>query len=297
MKKGRKFSKLYAIMALLTFGVIGFVLTDYSKNIDKKNRINSGSIWLKEIVTNDIPEITNATNDWQRVNLLREWGHSNIDWSSRKALLDQDKSFNFYDKSAVDIFSAFFQDKGGVMCGGTAYSLKKLYQLFGFKAYAYDMGKPGVMTHVVTLVEIKFQNSVKLVVQDATFDITYADNQGEPLDYFDLLSLLSSHKHEAINIIYGKSENGDFLLHPDDKSQYSQIISLKDSPFVVLESGLLKFRSRLTLSSFDRSFGKAIKEFLVKEGHPPDNIYLFLYPIGGDQTVIDKVKEGMTVKK
>lgn len=285
-------------MALLTFGVIGFALTDYSKNIDKKNRINSGSILLKKIVTNDIPEISNAANDWQRVNLLREWAYSNIDWSSGKALLDQDKSFDFYDKSSVDIFSAFFQDKGGVRCGGTAYSLKKLYQLFGFKAYIADMGKPSVMTHVVTLVEIIFQNSVKLVVQDATFDITYADNQGEPLDYFELLSLLSSHKHEAINVIYGKSENGEFLLHPeDDKSQYNHIISLKDSPFVVLESGVLKFRSRLTLSSFDRRFGKAIKEFLVKEGHPPHILYLFLYPIGGDLTVIDKVKEGMTVKK
>ncbi len=89
---------------------------------------------LKELVSREMSLGTPGLTDWEIVNRIRDWAHANIDVATKSYLLDEDASFRFYGRTAPEIFAAFFQDRGGVQCGGAAHALMELYGLFGFEA-------------------------------------------------------------------------------------------------------------------------------------------------------------------
>ena len=70
----------------------------------------------------------------------------------------------------------------------------------------------------------------------------------------------------------------DFIVHPEDdlESSYGLVIEPGDEPVAELSGGRLKYESRETIDTFNDKFGASVAEFLEKEGHPPDMIYLFL---------------------
>jgi len=185
-----------------------------------------------------------------------------------------------------------------VWCDGAARTLEGLYEVLGFRAYTVDSGKVGVMTHVVTLVDIVYEAKEITVVEDPSLDVTYVDDEGRPLDYYGLLSLLSRGEHDRIAILQGEGAAPDFLMHPDDDRQtYDHLVPQEADSGKVLGSGLVKYRSYLTLSSFEAKFGTEIENFLAEEGLPRECLYLFLYPLGGDPAIVRKARAQIGVSK
>jgi hypothetical protein len=244
---------------------------------------SSASFRLKATIVAEYPSIISPfISDYDKANILRQWSYEHTKASSKHNLLELDESFGFYIKNTEELFTAFSEYNGGVWCGGSAYVLSKLYQSYGYKAYTVDSGEVGVLTHVVTIVEIDYDGRKILSVQDPTFNITYENSSGIPYDYFELLKTLKKHNHKNITINQGNGSAPDFILDPrDDCNDYAQYISSSDKPFVKLTGERLVYKSRLTLARFDDKYknGSIVNEFLLKEGHPPKTLYLFLYPL------------------
>lgn len=247
---------------------------------------------LREMVTREAALAVPGLGDWERVNRLRDWAAAHSDLATKHALLDEDRSFGFYGRSAPEIFDAFFQDRGGVWCGGAAQALKMLYALFGFQADLIDYGRPGVMTHVVALVRITHRGTPMMVVEDPTFNLAYATAGGAPLDYFELLRILGRREHRMVRFRHGDRRERDVLLHPDDdRAAYPHLIDAGQRPKRILDNGVRKYASRLTLAGFERTFGGRIRAFLRGEGHPAHLLYLHLYPLKGtDQGILDEAR-------
>lgn len=247
---------------------------------------------LKELIAREASLGRPGLTQWDTVNRIREWAHANIDLATPSSLLDQDPSFNFFNKSTPEIFAAFFNDRGGVWCGGAAYALMELYKLFGFRASLIDFGKPDVMTHVVTLVTIDFGGRPRTVIQDATLNLTYVTRDARPYDYLQLLAALMHHQHRKIRILPGGGGGGDALVDPRDADfPFDHVVDFSAPPTQVLQNGIKKYRSRLSWRSFERKFGPRIRSFLREEGHPEDLLYLFLYPLAGsDPSVLGEAR-------
>lgn len=249
----------------------------------------TAAVLLKEMVVREMSLRTPDLTEWDVVDRIRDWAYAHTVWSTESYLLDRNANFNYYQRSAPEIFAAFLSDKGGVWCGGTAHALMKLYRMFGFSASTLDYGRPDIADHVVTLVRITYKGRKKLVVQDSTFNITYTTTGGIPYDYFDLLAVLMRGEHERIAMPAGKSGMRGLLVHPREGSAL-----LRDArgSAQIVKGGGRKYQFAPTLEGFEREHGAAIHAFLRNEGRPADMRYLLLYPTGGsDPSIVEKARE------
>jgi hypothetical protein len=81
-------------------------------------------------------------------------------------------------------------------------------------------------------------------------------------------------------------------VHPKDAAfPFDHVVDPSARPLRVLDNGVKKYRSRLSLERVERQFGERIGTFLQKEGHPGNMLYLYLYPLAGsDQSLVDAAK-------
>lgn len=248
---------------------------------------------LQELVTRETALRESGLTEWDIVNRLRDWGYANIDLATARALLDRSDSFDFRKMGAAEFFQAFFQDQGGVWCGGAAYALAELYRLFGFRASIVDYGHPEVLTHVVTLVRIDDHGTRRTVVQDPTFNLAYATREGAPLDYLELLTALKEGRRRAVRLLFGRFKEKEVLVHPRDAHLPVPYLRGKPSRHLVgvLPNGMTKYRAQVSLQAFEAPLRKRIGEFLRQEGYPADSLYLLLFPIKGtDPAIIDAAR-------
>jgi hypothetical protein len=249
---------------------------------------------LHGMVARDAPELLEAADDWTRVNVLRAWASRNIDWCSTSLLLDHDLEFQLYTRSAPELFTAFFEDRGGVWCGGTAYALMRLYQSFGYEAWTLDVGSPDVMTHVVTLVTIMHEGAPKRVVQDATFNISYSNDHGDPLDYLEIVALLNRGEDALVHPRGGGGAQRDFLLDPHDLATLSTLSHLVDTERApeLSRGEISKYMADTRWAVFERKYASQLQTLLAPDARPARMVYLLLYPLSGsDPKMVRAINE------
>jgi hypothetical protein len=251
---------------------------------------------LKELVTQEMSLQHPGLSSWTVVNRLRDWGYANIDLATPHALLERNASFDFRHMGAAEFFTAFFQDRGGVWCGGAAYALAELYRLFGYRASIVDYGHPDVLTHVVTLVRIDDNGTRRTVVQDPTFNVAYAAREGTPLDYLDLLTALKEGQRQAVRLLQGRFKEKEILVHPRDAHLPVPYVRGKPGRHLVrvLPNGMKKYRAQVSLEAFAAPLRKKIGRFLAQEGYPADMLYLFLFPLKGTDPAIVEAARRLT---
>jgi hypothetical protein len=183
---------------------------------------------------------------------------------------------------APELFSAFRNDRGGVLCGGTAYAFMRLCRHYGYDALTLDFGAPGVATHVVTLARLSQGGHDVWSLQDPTYDVTYVHRDGSPFDYLDLLRALRDRKGGEVLVEKGLGRSREFIVAPGDAASLLTKLST-DSSIELLEGrmpdGGLKYRRRYSIDGFNEIDGSSIAAFLTREGHPAEAIYLLLHPI------------------
>jgi hypothetical protein len=240
-------------------------------------------LFLQHLIAKDLPQLTTGGVDSSaRLTLLRQWAYENTDWSTPGANLDDDRTNRFYELDAPELFSAFRNDRGGVLCMGTAYAFMRLCRLYGYDALTLDFGAPSVSTHVVTLVRLSLSGRDVWSVQDPTYDVTYVHRDGTPFDYLDLLQALRDRQDGQILVEKGQGRSREYIVAPGDAESMLPTLSADESfeLFVGrLPNGALKYRRRYSIESFSETVGPSVAEFLTREGHPGKAIYLFLYPI------------------
>jgi hypothetical protein len=157
---------------------------------------------VKDLVLAEVPELqTPDLPEAQRVNLIRHWVAQQIDVAaaipsdclSIAACREQ-----FYKVGIDKVIAAFRENKIGVLCGGSADTLKMVYDAFGYKTFTLSMGIVGRFTHLVTVVEIPQNDQKQLIIQDALLDTSYHAPDGHPLDYFEMISLLKQGQADQV---------------------------------------------------------------------------------------------------
>ncbi|MGA7934394.1 MAG: hypothetical protein WCA35_12675 [Kovacikia sp.] len=238
---------------------------------------------LKELVAKQYPDIENPQiSDWQKVNLLRRWAYRNIVNSTKSCFLEEVLKPDFYKKTAFELYTAFKQDKGGVQCGGSSIFLEKLYREYNFNAYTLNMGEPSSQfTHVVNLVEIRGKGQKKLVIEDASHNVTLVHQDGSVLDYFTFLRLLSQLKDNQIKIVKDNDGKRNWLFCKDDPLDEPtlKLVRESSSECIDIPNLGLKCKSRVVLEDFTRNYPNLPKnkQFLVHGGYDLDLVYLYLY--------------------
>lgn len=255
---------------------------------------------LQRRVYREYPQLLDETlDDFARVTLIRQWAWSHIRGGSPANLLDAHA--RWYELDAASIFRLFAEDRGGVYCGGSALALQRLYEVFGYRAWSVNNGDANTSeSHVFTLVKIRVGHENVICLQDPLFNTTHVDaTTGLPVDYFDLLRRLARHDHESFRVIESDHRNipttPAWIVAAKDingrsaRQVYDDFLRLIidcDCRVERLADGSLKFIGARTLSRFalwcqiPGNKASAYLEWALKQGHPEELSYIYLYPLG-----------------
>jgi hypothetical protein len=233
---------------------------------------------LKELIAREQPQLA-ATPPLSlaRLTLLRQWAYENVDWSTPRANLDDDRSNGFYEMDAPQLFSAFRSDRGGVACMGTAYAFMRLCRLYGYDALTLDYGVASLWTHVVTLVRLRLSGRDVWSIQDPTFDVAYVRRGGAPFDYLALLQALVDRRDDEVLVEKGHGGSREFIVAREDVEGF-RLNATFDGFVGRLPNGSLKYRRRFSLD-FLNEVPKPVAEYLTRRGQPVKAVYLFSHPI------------------
>jgi hypothetical protein len=222
-------------------------------------------------------------------------------------LLDGDPQIGWYSLKVPAIFQLFAADHGGVLCGGAAYALARLYEAFGYRAWLLNSGiQQRNTTHVATLVEIAENGGPLLCLQDAYFNYGIVDSgSGRPVDYFSLLKRLRGGNHQSLRLQEPDVREvkpwpamlvgaGAKVRTPEKIAASAWPIQEQQYTVTQLADGSLKFVSPRILERFLARCCRTREgepawylEWLAAQGHPLELVYLYLYPFeihgpGGD---------------
>jgi hypothetical protein len=275
-----------------------------SESHDNSLRTSSVALLIEQIAR-EYPRVKDKNiNDWDKVNILRRWAreHTPIASPDFTLLLDYDPvtkydtPFKFYTRSAPELFAAFSSCEGGVYCGGTAFALSRLYEVYGFESFTVNMGFPdGRLTHVVTLVDIRDGDRHVLSVQDGYFNQTFTDGEGRPLDYFSLLHYLQTSQRKDITIAESYEE-ADLIIRTGNEAVLDNtffIINTRTPPRAV--GPLSLYKATTPQKASEVYFQKLMHDTLLPRGYPEDLLYLFLFPFSITGTNLKRA-EGLLEK-
>lgn len=217
---------------------------------------------LKQIIASEYPEIDNQNiTDWKKVNILRDWAYEHTDHTfTLSESLDSDPTFRYYQKNAPEIYSAFLNDQGGVACGGAAYALHQLYEMYGYQSYVVSVGDPTFSnhtSHAITLVQISQSGKPILSIQDAYFDLTITDENNSPVDFLEVVKLLNKDKYGSLNVLYGSKKPVDIIINKT--SDYSSLFSrtswriVEDNKSINITPSLFKIKIQKNLERYEDS--------------------------------------------
>ncbi len=155
-----------------------------------------------------IPELSSSgVTDAEATTLLRQWAAGWIDISSVKLLIEE----SYWEQDIDSLYRRFNANDRGVFCGGTAWTLMRLYNAFGLDSWIYNAGPEPGMTHVVTLVRAEGN----IIVQDAYANYTLTD-RGVTRSMCGACSRCSRDIARMNRLVRGKPTNKDFLLTTDE---------------------------------------------------------------------------------
>ncbi|MGE0480679.1 MAG: hypothetical protein AB7Q17_09425 [Phycisphaerae bacterium] len=238
----------------------------------------------------DDPVIFSPTiSDWERVNRLRRWAYSNTTWAySYPALLEVREAARYYQLGADELFSAFQRQAGGVYCAGASWAGMQLFQMFGYPTILLDLGDPVTqVSHVTAVVEIEHAGRLISVVQDVTFNLTYVDEWGLPLDYFAALARLRAGQTFRVRPSIAGDSPPPATLIPLAELEHASPEQLAAAAWTMvpgavrferLSNGEYVFWSHRNLARFEADLGDAYFDFLASRGQPRDLRYLLLFP-------------------
>lgn len=171
---------------------------------------------MKLIVLKNAPSLLNKNStDFERLNQIRKWVTEQTLWGNRP--VDTTLRLSINNSTALQIYTFLRSTNKALDCGTYSIFLLKIYQLFGYDGYIYDMGNDDQFRHVVVLVWINDNGTRKLIVEDPSYNLTYLDSKNSPLDFFELLRLIKENKTNEI-VVKSTTGKGQWVLcHPDEE--------------------------------------------------------------------------------
>ena len=196
---------------------------------------------------------------------------------------------NYWRSSATENLSAMAADQYGVYCGGTAWILLEIFEEFGFDAFTYDFGSrsDSPTSHVVTLVRV---NS-SIFAYDAYLNLTYTQQDGNPLDFRDLIQFVYQKEFYKINtlsapisrlILMEKSSDWKSDLQSSWLINSSELKASNFSQCIINQKNVScpTYNINYELPLKKLAEGTRINEFLRENNLEENVLNLFLFPKG-----------------
>ena len=238
------------------------------------------SYWFVRYLESQVPALRDSSaNDWQRVCALCDWVYANIPVAESKAsVLEARYGYEIYNEPVESIIRKINDSEGGFLCAGLAVLLQKIYELFGYTAYTYNMGSPqGEPSHMVTLVNIEHEDKTITTVQDVMFNSSLA-HASVPLDFLELLSLLRQRRAAEVQHVPGLSAS-KFVVGSHENLQ--RWIALYEHQSVLgpmlAEGTLARVLQKFSWETYhDRD---SYEIWLASQLSERNILYLFLFPL------------------
>jgi len=251
---------------------------------------------LKENIIEEVPGLSRSilSKDHLSVTtLLREYVYNHIIWSNDGLQIKNYCEGDISRLSVSQISFLFNTKEIGVLCGGVAVYLKKIFELFGYAASTFNYGIPGVSTHVTTLVLIPARGQNELIFQDATFNLTYRIKGTESRNYFELMENILKGMSGSILTEKGKTADRKLYFSANEEGlrhieTYRTTNVLHEDPFelrsdltnrpMLSASGDLDFHTSYLRRNGDKVL-KALSEKLNKDMKDRSVMELMLFPL------------------
>ena len=242
---------------------------------------------LNYLIIKDFPELRSTNiKDQEKVNILRQWVHQNVDYAISEGIVKDAVLEDYANRTASELFLDFLEDRLAVFCYGTASSLVKLYQVYGYRSYLMSIGwnkdTEHMSTHAVTLVEVVCDSKTIWSIQDADYNYTYVDSNGVLLDYFEIIRRLKRKQHSSVIVQEGVVRPREMVATGPVTADGSWVFSSdteKPKLLRVLPNGRYIYAGNGSLNEFSNNFLPYLFEaYLKKDGFPCDVRYIHLYP-------------------
>ncbi|MHC4697377.1 MAG: hypothetical protein ACYTFA_11590 [Planctomycetota bacterium] len=225
--------------------------------------------------------------------MLRDYVYRTVVWSNDGLRLNHYCGGDLRRLTLEEIVRLFEAREIGVLCGGTAVFLAKVYEQFGYHASWFDYGIPGVSTHVVTVVTVPTECGPRPVIQDATFNSTPALSGTADPSFFDVLQCVAAGRADGIALNKGAVQPRTVCFSDTPQghaniAEYTDAGILLEKPVRIISglsgSGLFYARGDLDFhTSYLRRNGGPIRARLSKELDKPENkcnvLELMLFPL------------------
>jgi hypothetical protein len=191
---------------------------------------------MKEIVQKEVPVVLNRhISDFEKVNKIREWVNEQTIWGT---LPDNEINTMINKKTSLEMYKYYLSHtEKAYDCGSYSVFLHKIYQLFGYESYIYDMGKDNQFRHTVVLVWIKDEGKKKLIIEDPSYNITYIDIKTNPLDYFQFIEYLKNDKKRVfLKKSIGKGQKMICKLNNTCNPPSSKILKTHPNGFILFRN-------------------------------------------------------------
>ncbi|MBA4135795.1 MAG: hypothetical protein C0518_00600 [Opitutus sp.] len=223
-----------------------------------------------------VPEAVNqALTDEQRIMALRRWLTGFV------MLGDQYTSSGIdHNQASLGEMMTIAQDRrAGFLCGAVAVMAQRVYRAFGFEAVTVNFGFPETAaTHVTTLAKIRTGNGEIWSVQGAYFNAILRDRNGDLLDFFRFLELLSTGRRDEV--VIAKAGDERHLMAYDRRQDIENV-----SAHFELQPELVERTANFDLYCVTwgmenvlrgiPAYGTSLKQALGTD----DPLFLFLFPI------------------
>jgi len=175
------------------------------------------ALWAEE-VARLAAHLETLPSDFEKTTFLRRYVGELVDIGRLDAPTERryrGVSFDTFDPS--EFYPLFRENVLPANCGITSFFYIKLLHALGFKAYQYSFGftaKPYErFIHSVALVEIGVGEARRLIVQDPYLNLTFRTRDGEPMEFYELLSALRKRRYE--HVVQDSGSLTTSLLVPD----------------------------------------------------------------------------------
>ncbi len=251
---------------------------------------------LIEEIIKEVPELRQSLSDKEHIKtttLLREYVYNHIVWSNDGLQLHNYCDGNVSNLSVSQINFLFNTREIGVLCGGVATYLSKIYELFGYHSSIYNYGIPDISTHVTTVVTVPVNGVMEIVVHDATFNLSYVIQKTGDRSFINIMNLLIEGRNKDIEIKKGDvkekiiyfSDNLEGIenieLHKKENMLFEEPIAgttmLTNRP-IFYARGDIDFHSSY-VRRYESNILKAVSERLQKDINNCNVLDLMLFPL------------------
>lgn len=224
------------------------------------------------------PRLLLCGDSLEKLDIIRDWVYEKTILAGEKDLYSDAKPEKF-----LEMLVNNEEIDYGYYCGGIAKTLSQVYEIMGYNAYCLDLAvisdNEVLASHVVTLVYV----DERWIIEDATFNITYLNENKEHMDIITLREAFLS--GETIITAHGKTM---FRRMISSSETYSGSYELQsENKHIYKKDGTLFYMLNVDLNNYlQTQLSEKAVEFICNEGYEINEATLYMYPyaIWGSQS-------------